>query len=169
LSRRHCYSLIHLGRNGARSRVYVKGRVHAKCAQPQFGRQRRDPCGNWRTAPGSALERTACGTAARSTPTRLSEGVGRTVRPPQLAGGGFQIRGTGAAFQALTFYEICDCRNYCFSRFMDRGRQLQRRSVHGRDHTRVATCVRCDRYPYLGRLSWRVARHISGFARRVHP
>ena len=31
------------------------------------------------------------------------------------------------------------CRNYCFSNFVDRGRQFQRRSIHSRGPARVAT------------------------------
>src|ERR1700737_696225 len=69
-------------RDGGGDRVYVRATSravgsHAKCHQPQFRPQQRDPCGNRRLASGSALKRTARATTARPTFTRLPEGLGR--------------------------------------------------------------------------------------------
>jgi hypothetical protein len=60
---------------------HLRGGFHAKCPQPQFRRQRRDPCGNRRAASDSALKRTIQTTTARSTFARLPECIGRHRGP----------------------------------------------------------------------------------------
>jgi len=58
------------------SSPHLRCRFHAKCPPPQFRPQHGNPCGNRRSASGSALKRTVQATTARSTFARSPEYIG---------------------------------------------------------------------------------------------